>query len=366
MRTELLACIMTITSKKNTPTKQVVNPQFDEEEIPLGTPLDKITDKETRNMSKEDSYEDYIEEEEYDGYSIEENVDEGMDPDSDNPFTQQWINGASKEMHHERNDECTTHNVIIITDNRWQKDKSPTEEMARSSFPEFKKLNPKFIEYEKFSEEEVMQHYWEFKLCMFKTAHANGTNKFITWHAQQLSADLKEENPRRTDFPNNWRNVLDWHKSVEGGTKDKIAWQNRQAPCDNKKIMKEVAEQFRIHLGIGCKHRNKQGWIETTNKYSKRIMQKSTQDKRKSSHGKLLNSTTTNNQVSKKLKPGEMTTWKRKPGTFHADRFVYFEGEDGAGNFNYWLMSNGGKEKDKVPVEIVPSSKKPKPSIKMK
>ena len=80
----------------------------------------------------------------------------------------------------------------------------------------------------------------------------------------------------------------------------------------------------------------------------------------------MLNSSATNNQASKKNKPGEMTTWKRKPGTLHPDRFACFEGDDGAGNFNYWLMNNGGKEKDKVPVEVVPASQKPKPSIRMK
>lgn len=107
-----------------------------------------------------------------------------MDPNSNNPFMQSWINGATQEMHHERNDECTAHNAIIITGNRWQKDKSPTEEMARSSFPEFKRLNPNFIEYDKFTEEQVLLYYWEFKQGMFKTVHANATNKFIAWHAE--------------------------------------------------------------------------------------------------------------------------------------------------------------------------------------
>ena len=238
--------------------------------------------------------------------------------------------------------------------------------MARSSFPDFKRLNPNFIEHDKFTEEQVLQRCWEFKQGVFKTVHANGANKFITWHVELLSADLKEENPRRNDLPNNWRNVLDWHRSLEGATKDKIAWRNRQLPYDNKKTMAELGEQFRINLGVGHKHRNESGWIETTNKHSKRIIQKATQDKRKTSHGKLLNSSATNNKVPKKNKPGEMTTWKRKPGTFHPDRFVCFEGDDGAGNFNHWLMNNGGKEKDKVPVEVVPASQKPKPSIRMK
>ena len=78
---------------------------------------------------------------------------------SDNPFILAWISGIRNKMYHERNDEYITHNVIIITENTWQKEKIPTEEMARDSFNKFCRLNPKFIKYYKFSKAQQLKYY---------------------------------------------------------------------------------------------------------------------------------------------------------------------------------------------------------------
>ena len=138
----------------------------------------------------------------------EEDDDLEQYANSDNPFILAWISGIRNEMYHERNDEYTTHNVIIITENTWQKEKIPTEEMARDSFNEFCRLNPKFIKYHKFSKAQQLKYYWEFMYAMFIRVHRNATPKYITWHVDQLSGDLKEEDPKRKDVPNNWRDNL--------------------------------------------------------------------------------------------------------------------------------------------------------------
>ena len=120
-----------------------------------------------------------------------------------------------------------------------------------------------------------------------------------------------------------------------------------------------------IDLGIGYDNRSKKSSIETSNRYTKRMNQKSIQDNQKSSHGKLLNSTLKSNKTVKKNKPGEETTLKQKLGEFESNHFVSFSGEDGVRHFNDWLMKNGGNEKGRTPVTIEPASKKPKPSLKM-
>ena len=58
--------------------------------------------------------------------------------------------------------------------------------------------------------------------------------------------------------------------------------------------------------------------------------------------------------------------WKFKPGSFYADKFIHIEGEDGAGNFDNQIMNSGKKKKDKIAIEVVPTSQKPRPSIKIK
>ena len=87
---------------------------------------------------------------------------------------------------------------------------------------------------------------------------------------------------------------LDWYKILEGTRKDKISWRNRQLPFDNKNNMKELAQKFKIDLGIGHKERNECRQIETTNEYSKSLTQKSIQDRRRGPHEKLLRSSAPN------------------------------------------------------------------------
>ena len=71
------------------------------------------------------------------------------------------------------------------------------------------------------------------------------------------------------------------------------------------------------------------------------------------------------NKTAKKNKPEEETTLKKKLDEFEPNHFVSFSGEDGIGHFNDWIMKHGGKEKDKIPVIIVPLSKKPKLLLKI-
>lgn len=285
---------------------------------------------------------------------------------NDNPFILAWIDGVFNENYHERNDEYTTHNIIIITPNDWGGDRIPTEEMANDSFEEFRGLNPRFINYKAHTVEELLKYFWEFMSSLFMRVHKDGTAKFIGWHVTQLNTDLKRKFPKRRKISNNWRDTLNWQQTKEGALEDEIAWNCRQKPFDDKKKMAKVAQKFKEDLGVGYAQRNKKGWIEKTNGYSKRLTQKSLQDKRKNSHGKLVNSSSKNNVVAKKNKPEENTVFKRKKGQFHSTRFVHFLKPDGPGHFNDWILANGGTEKDKIEIEIVPSTKKPRPSMKMK
>ena len=116
--------------------------------------------------------------------------------------------------------------------------------------------------------------------------------------------------------------------------------------------MEDFAQKFKVDLGVGCKERNSKGWIEKTNAYSKRLTQKCAQDRRRNSYGKLLNSTTSNNKVSKKNKPNEITTCKRKVGNFDENEFVHWACKDGIGHFNDWVIANGGAEKDKHKLKL--------------
>ena len=290
----------------------------------------------------------------------------GITTSNDNPFILAWIEGVENENYHERNDDYATHNIIIIAPNDWGGDKMPAEEMANDAFEEFRSLNPRFINHNAHNVEQALKCFWEFMHALFMRAHKDGAAKFIGWHVTQLSKDLKKKYPKRKNIANNWRDTLNWQQTKEGAIEDEIAWNCRQKPFDDKKKMAKVAQKFKEDLGVGYAQRNKKGWIEKTNGYSKRLTQKSLQDKRKNSHGKLINSSAANNQIAKKNKPDEVATFKRKKGEFHSNRFVHFTRKDGAGHFNDWIMANGGAEEDKLQVEIVPSSQKPRPSMKMK
>ena len=69
--------------------------------------------------------------------------------------------------------------------------------------------------------------------------------------------------------------------------------------------------------------------------------------------------------MSKKTKPQEKTTKKRKKGKFD-DSFITFTKEDGMSYFNYWVIANSITEKDKIVVEIIPPSKKAKLLMEIK
>ena len=115
---------------------------------------------------------------------------------------------------------------------------------------------------------------------------------------------------------------------------DYEAWNYRQKPIDSKKFIGDIAKDFIINLGIEYDSRSKKDWIETANRCTKRMNQKSIQDNWKSSHGKLLNSTLKSNKTVKKNKPGEETTLKQKLGEFEPNDLATFSGEDGIGHFN--------------------------------
>ena len=153
---------------------------------------------------------------------------------------------------------------------------------------------------------------------------------------------MRNKCPHAKTLPNNWRDLLRWHGELEGATKDEIAWRSRQLPFDNKNKMKELATRFKFDIGVGYANRNKSGWVETLNKHSKRLTQKTTQDKRRSTHGKLLNSASTNNKTPKKNNPEQTTILKRKMGSFDPNNFVHFQVEDGIGAFNDWITEHGG------------------------
>ena len=324
------------------------------------------TEIESSNKENNKRKRDESENEGGEDIELEDQENIAITTSNDNPFILAWIDGVFNENYHERNDEYTTHNIIIITPNDWGGDRIPTEEMANDSFEEFRGLNPRFINYKAHTVEELLKYFWEFMSSLFMRVHKDGTAKFIGWHVTQLNTDLKRKFPKRRKISNNWRDTLNWQQTKEGALEDEIAWNCRQKPFDDKKKMAKVAQKFKEDLGVGYAQRNKKGWIEKTNGYSKRLTQKSLQDKRKNSHGKLVNSSSKNNVVAKKNKPEENTVFKRKKGQFHSTRFVHFLKPDGPGHFNDWILANGGTEKDKIEIEIIPSTKKPRPSMKMK
>ena len=61
------------------------------------------------------------------------------------------------------------------------------------------------------------------------------------------------------------------------------------------------------------------------------------QDRRKNSHGKLINSTSKNNKTTKKNKPDETSMLKQKPDTFNENYFSHVKGNNGMGIFNNLL-----------------------------
>ena len=101
--------------------------------------------------------------------------------------------------------------MIFITDNGWQKDKKPTEEMAKATIDEFCRLNPNLIDYNKYNKMEQVKYSWEFMHALFMKTHKIASSKFITWHVDQFKDDLKKENPKRKKLPNNWKEILDWN-----------------------------------------------------------------------------------------------------------------------------------------------------------
>lgn len=48
----------------------------------------------------------------------------------------------------------------------------------------------------------------------------------------------------------NWRDIINFHRSLLGGTQDKIAQQSRQLPFNDKLKMAEIARNCSIELGL--------------------------------------------------------------------------------------------------------------------
>ena len=76
--------------------------------------------------------------------------------------------------------------------------------------------------------------------------------------------------------------------------------------------MCKVARDCLIELGIGYEDISKKCSVETLNKHTKRLNQKSAQENRKAAHGKLLYITVKKNKTFKKNKPGELAMKKGK------------------------------------------------------
>jgi len=228
----------------------------------------------------------------------------------DNPFINNWLLAAHNERYHERNDDYKTHNATFITLNRWQGEKKSIEEMAKKQLEKFRTLNPRFTKHNECQDAQLVRHIWEFMHAVFVQTHKKCKAMFMQVMIKQLKDDLKAENPKRKTFPENWREFTDWHRTLEGATMDYVAWNSRQKPFDNKKHTKDVAKEFMCDLGIGYEDRSKKGWVETANRHTKRLNQKNIQENRKSTHGKLLNSTFKMNKTTKKNNPEEKTTLK--------------------------------------------------------
>ena len=75
----------------------------------------------------------------------------GIEVSDNNLFINAWNDGVDNENYCERNDECISYDIIVITENNLQGDKGPMEEIAKSAFAEFKLLNEKFIAYTLFT-----------------------------------------------------------------------------------------------------------------------------------------------------------------------------------------------------------------------
>ena len=128
--------------------------------------------------------------------------------------------------------------------------------------------------------------------------------------------------------------------------------------------MKSVAVDFRIKLGVQCDEVSKRGGpAEKAMNLAKRMLQKQIQDNRKNSHGKTINSTSKNNSQPKKSNLLERTVCKRKKGKFGPEYFVHFASREDKRKFNNFIDRMSGSEDVKVPTELLPVSKNPKPAV---
>ena len=68
---------------------------------------------------------------------------------------------------------------MSITDNKWQKDKISSEEIAKDLLARFRELNPNFIDCDKHDNAKLRQHYFECNYQMLMKAHNLGAKTLI-------------------------------------------------------------------------------------------------------------------------------------------------------------------------------------------
>ena len=60
-----------------------------------------------------------------------------LEMSNDNSFVKALLNEVNNEQWHTRNNDSKTHNAILDTKNKWQKDKKPAEEMTKATLDTF-------------------------------------------------------------------------------------------------------------------------------------------------------------------------------------------------------------------------------------
>ena len=101
-----------------------------------------------------------------------------------------------------------------------------------------------FFKHDDCNEEELMQHFQECVSFYFYCMFHGSKGKFKTITQEKLSRYLVMRFPDKKTNMCNWKDVLEWHKSLEGDTQDEIAWRSRQLVFDDIATMKAIAKVF--------------------------------------------------------------------------------------------------------------------------
>ena len=94
---------------------------------------------------------------------------------------------------------------------------------------------------------------------------------------------------------------MNWDESLQGATQDEITRRSRRHPFDKMSIeMKKSTKDLKNDLGTQYENKSMKGSVDTVLDFSKRMAQKTVQQRRRKSHFKMLRCTLMSNRTRKK------------------------------------------------------------------